>query len=176
MARAFSILLLFLAPTAPGAQAIHDPTRLSVEFGAFCQQRSVGEMPAPDTAAAKIDLLPGTPDIRWPTPVIPAMPGISFGVRTEAVGDAVFYPVLIELTHPPFAVSGVTRQSYVTELGGAEPSINAYSFDLLEEMVHGRWTFRAYHNGDILYEVGFDVVDPSLAPGVGRDCEGDFLS
>lgn len=179
MRRAFFILLIpFLLPTLSWAQGapVFDISRLSVQFGAFCQQRSVGEMPAPDTAASKIDLLPETPDIRWITQVIPAMPGVSFGVRTQTPDDQAIYPVLIELTHPPFKNSGVTRQRYVTELGGAEPSINAYSFDLFEELVHGTWTFRAYHNGDILYEVPFEVVDPSFAPGIGRDCTGDFVS
>ncbi|MEX0337472.1 MAG: DUF3859 domain-containing protein, partial [Arenibacterium sp.] len=161
----FLILLLAFVPRFAAAEAKFDASRLVVNFGAFCQMRPVDEMPAPDTHASKIDLLPETPVIRWPTNVIPAMPGVSFGVRTEAPQGQVYYPVLIELTHPPFKNSGVTRQSYLTELGGEDPSINAYSFDLFEEMVHGRWTFRAYHNGETLYEVAFDVVDPALAPG-----------
>ena len=174
--RAFLILLVAFFPIRLTAEAKFDPTRLLVEFGAFCQMRAVDEMPAPDTHASKIDLLPETPEIKWPTNVIPAMPGVSFGVRTEAPQGQTYYPVLIELTHPPFKNSGVTRQSYVSELGGEDASIHAYSFDLFEEMVHGRWTFRAYHNGETLYEVAFDVVDPSLVPGVGRDCKGDFIS
>jgi len=80
------------------------------------------------------------------------------------------------VTHPPFLNSGTTRQSYVTELGGEEPSINAYSFDTVEEMVTGPWRFRAWHNGALLYDVTFQVVAPELAPGVGDSCGGDFMS
>lgn len=174
--RAILILTFAIFPFGLAADAKFDASRLEVEYGAFCQMRTVDEMPAPDTHASKIDLLPETPVIRWPTNVVPAMPGISFGVRTQAPDGEIYYPVLIELTHPPFKTSGVTRQSYVSELGGEDASINAYSFDLFEEMVHGPWTFRAYHNGELLYEVRFDVVDPALVPGIGRNCEGDFLS
>ena len=103
------------------------------------------------------------------------MAGVSFGVRTET-GGAQFYPVTIEVTHPPFIGSGMTRQSYVTTLGGNDASINAYSFDLNEEMVPGTWTIRALFDGAVLYEVSFDVVRPGDAPWIGRDCGTDFLS
>ena len=146
------------------------------DYGAFCQQRSVGEVEAPGTAAAKVDLLPDVPVIQWPTQRIPLLPGVSFGVRSETPNDITYDPVLIELIHPPFTLSGIKRQSYLTTLGGEGGSINAYSFDLLEEMVPGAWTIRALHNGVTLYEVTFDIVDPALAPGIGMDCEGQNIS
>ena len=86
------------------------------------------------------------------------------------------YPVTIEVSHPPFIGSGMTHQSYVTTLGGEDASINAYSFDLNEEMVPGIWTIRALFDGAILYEVTFDVVSPDTVPTIGQDCGKDFLS
>lgn len=169
-------VLLMPLPLVAGAGLQHrDPALISLEFGAFCQLTSVDSVEAPDTLAQRVDLLPRTPDIRWPGPVVPAKPGISFGVRTET-GGAQMYPVTIEVSHPPFIGSGMTHQSYVTTLGGEDPSINAYSFDLDEEMVPGSWTIRALFDGAILYEVTFEVVSPESVPMIGQDCGKDFLS
>ena len=172
---------VFLAATICAAQASAQPTSAwdetvfsSVTFGAFCPIEAVDSVPAPDTDAQKVDLLPVTPDIRWPGNLVPAMEGISFGIRTETIDDRLIDPVLIELNHPPFSESGTTRQSYLTVLGGTGASINAYSFDLPEEMVSGTWTFRAYHDGALLYEVTFEVVPPSQVPWIGSDC-GAYL-
>ena len=178
MHRALCLLpLLTCLPLATAAQtARFDPVFTSGIFGAFCQQVSVGEMPAPGTAAQKIDLIPGTPDIRWPGPQVPATPGISFGIRTETLDGVALSPVLIEVTHPPFLRSGVTRQSYVTGLGGDGASINAYSFDTAEELVTVTWTFRAYHDGKTLYEVQFNVVPADALPHIAGGCDGYFGS
>lgn len=176
MKRLLLPLLLLPLPLWAGNGVQHrDPLLLNLEFGAFCQLVSTDSVEAPDTLAQRVDLLPVTPQIRWPGPVVPAMAGVSFGVRTET-GGAQFYPVTIEVTHPPFIGSGMTRQSYVTTLGGNDASINAYSFDLNEEMVPGTWTIRALFDGAVLYEVSFDVVRPGDAPWIGRDCGTDFLS
>lgn len=172
----FSLLICIATALPARAEIWFDPDRLTGVAGAFCQQRPVGEVIAPDTQAQKIDLLPDIPDIIWPGAAVPAMPGISFGIRSVGTTADIYYPVLIEVTHPPFLNSGTTRQSYVTELGGEEPSINAYSFDTVEEMVPGPWRFRAWHNGALLYDVTFQVVAPELAPGVGDSCGGDFMS
>lgn len=169
------LLLLLPAPLWAEPAAEHDP-RLSIAFGAFCQVRSIGAVDAPDTAAEKIELLPNAPAIEWLTDRVPALPGVSFGVRSLAPDGTEFYPVLIELTHPPFHGSGITRQTYITELGGADPSINAYSFDTLQELVTGTWTFRAWHNGALLYRVTFEVLPAHLLPDVGRGCHGEQLS
>lgn len=169
-------LFLALWPVcAIALSAEHDP-RLSIAHGAFCQIRSIGQVDAPGTVAEKIELLPDAPAIQWLTHQVPALPGVSFGVRSLAPDGTEFYPVLIELTHPPFHGSGATQQRYVTELGGVEPSINAYSFDTLDELVPGTWTFRAWHDGALLYRVTFDVLPAHLLPGIGRDCLGGPLS
>lgn len=167
-----SLPLPVIADELPGAR---DP-RISVAFGAFCQVASVDSVAAPDAHGEKIELLPNVPVIRWPGTRVPALPGVSFGVRSITASGEVLSPVLIELFHPPFTASGRTEQRYVTTLGGAEPSINAYSFDSLEELVTGTWTLRAWHDGVLLYDVPFDVVPPEFAPGIGRDCAGEHIS
>lgn len=178
MARIISLLSLVVFPLPLAAEnglVHHDPALVEIAFGAFCQMESVDSVAAPDTLAQRVDLLPETPHIRWPGPVIPALAGLSFGVRTET-GGIRFDSVTIEVTHPPFPGSGMTHQSYVTALGGDEASINAYSFDLPEEQVTGTWTIRATFEDGILYEVRFRVVPPGEAPWIGRDCGKDFIS
>jgi len=165
-------LALPCAALADNETAQFDASRVSITYGAFCQVVSVGEVVAPDTLAQKIDLLPDTPEIRWPTNIIPATPGISFGVRTETADGNVISPVMIEVTHPPFPGSGTTRQSYISSLGGDGPSMNAYSFDTPEELVTGTWTLRAWQDGAVLYEVAFEVVPPALRPDITGACEG----
>lgn len=159
-----------LRAEAPRAWA--DPERLRISYGAFCQMPSVGEAPAEDTLARKIDLIDGVPEIRWRTDVVPAAPGISFGILSAADDGRVYDPVRIELTHPPFPGTGTTRQTYLTRLGGDGPSVNAYSFDLPEEMVPGPWTFRAIHDDGLLYEVTFQVVPAGARPDIAGACDG----
>lgn len=178
MTRVLALLIVLASPLPAGAGnglVERDPALVKVDFGAFCQLESVDSVEAPHTLAQRVDLLPVTPQIRWPGPVIPALKGLSFGVRTETAGGR-FDPVVIDVFHPPFPGSGTTHQSYVTGLGGEDASINAYSFDLPEELVTGTWTIRAVFEGDILYEVEFQVVQPELMPHVGRDCGKDFIS
>ena len=169
---AAALILLALPAQAAEDGPSFDSEVLSIKFGAFCKLVSVGEVPAPETHAQKIDLLPETPEIRWETRVIPAAPGISFGVRTQTHSDDVLSPVLIELIHPPFTSSGQNAQRYVTVLGGEGPSINAYSFDLMEEMEPGEWILSAYHNGEMLYRVPFHVVPAEELPQIAGGCEG----
>ncbi|GHF68386.1 DUF3859 domain-containing protein [Seohaeicola zhoushanensis] len=168
-------LALLPLPLSAGGVEHRADTLLKLEFGAFCQLASVDSVEAPDTLAQRVDLLPVTPPIRWHGPVVPAKAGLSFGVRTET-GGLQMYPVTIEVTHPPFLGSGMTHQSYVTTLGGDDASINAYSFDLPEEMVTGTWTIRALFGGEPLYVVSFEVVRPEDAPWIGQDCGADYLS
>lgn len=168
----FLALALWPLSALAGGAVYVDETRLAITYGAFCQLASVGEVPAPGTHADKIDLMPVVPDIRWPGTSVPAVPGISFGVRSTSPEGVIFDPVVIELRHPPFGGIGPSRQIYITRLGGDGASINAYSFDLPEELVTGMWTLRATHDGQVLYEVSFDVVPPALLPQITGGCDG----
>ena len=147
-----------------------DEERFRAVQGVFCEVPSEGELEAPGTVAGRIELFSVVPEFQWRTHVVPAVDGISFGIKTQAVRGLILDGVTITLTHPPFRESGATRQSYVTMIGGASESINAYTFDTEEERVTGTWTFTAEQNGDEIYSARFEVVPPAQAPEIAGAC------
>lgn len=165
-----------LISTPAAADINFEDSILSGTIGAFCSRVTVDSVDAPGTAVGRIDLFEGIPEIEWPTPVVPAAPGISFGVKTVTHSDEILNGVIITTTHPPFKNDGTTRQTYVTSLGGSDPSINAYTFDFPWEQVLGTWSFSAEWEGIMLYEVDFEVVHPDLLPQITNGCAGVFLS
>ncbi|MHA6326879.1 DUF3859 domain-containing protein [Roseivivax sp. CAU 1753] len=169
-------LVLMLCPVFAQAQALYDPSKLALEQGVFCDVDAVGEIDAPGTAAGKIELFETIPDFLWQTNVVPAVPNVSFGIKTDALDGSVYDDVILTLTHPPFLDSGIAEQAYVTELGGRGTSLNAYTFDLPEERVPGEWVFRAIRAGEVLYEARFTVVPRHMAPDIAATCEGIPLS
>ncbi|SFQ46920.1 protein of unknown function [Roseivivax halotolerans] len=173
--RALPVLLCLIASPA-FSEVDYDPAQFAVEQGVFCDVPSVGEMEAPGTVAGKIELFETIPEFQWQTNVVPAVPDVSFGIKTESLDGAAYPGVVLTLTHPPFTETGTTRQAYVTSLGGTGTSINAYTFDVPEEQVPGLWTFRAEQNGEVLYEARFRVVTAAEAPEIAAMCEGIPLS
>ncbi len=144
--------------------------------GIFCEIESVARMDAPGTAAGHIDLYERTPEFQWIGTVVPAVPGLSFGVRVETPDALSFADTVITLTHPPLIGTDITEQTYVTVLGGAGASVNAYTFDLPEELVTGTWTFVARQDGEELYRAEFTVVPASQAPRISAECKGNLMS
>ncbi|ETX14018.1 hypothetical protein OCH239_05735 [Roseivivax halodurans JCM 10272] len=171
MLRSVLALLLVSGP-ALAETAQYDPDRFEVTQGVFCEVPSSGRIEAPGTVAGHIELFAESPEFEWLTNVVPAVNGLSFGVKTEALDGMVYDGVVLTLTHPQFAESGATAQSYVTMLGGASSSINAYTFDTKEELATGTWSFTATRNGDILYSALFEVVPPEAAPEIASACGG----
>ncbi|MHA6346263.1 DUF3859 domain-containing protein [Roseivivax sp. CAU 1761] len=171
-------MLLLLAATgrAAAGSAEFDPLRFDLQQGIFCEVRTDGRAPAPDTVAGEIELFSEIPDFQWLGARVPAVPGISFGVRTEARDARIYSGVTMRLTHPAFRRSGATEQSYVTSLGGAGVSINAYTFDTAEELALGIWTFTARHGDEVLYHAQFEVVPPAAEPRIAAACGGMPLS
>ncbi|MFQ6547224.1 DUF3859 domain-containing protein [Aestuariibius sp. 2305UL40-4] len=162
-------LLVLAAPLSAAGAAFIDP-RISVAHGAFCAVETFGESPAPETAAGKIDLYDDVPRIRWHGQIVPAHGVMTFGIVSKSPDGAVYNDVEIILRHPPFRESGVTEQRYLTVLGGAGNSINAYSFDFPEEMVPGTWEFEAIWQGETLYKIPFEVVPASMMPDMISAC------
>lgn len=167
---------LTLTAPAAWASAEYDASSLWLEQGVFCAVPIVDEMPAPGTAAGKIELFEGVPEFQWVTNEVPAVENISFGIKTEALDGRVYDNVILTLTHPEFRDSGINVQRYVTSLGGNGTSINAYSFDTLEEMEPGIWTFSATRDGELVYRASFRVVPPALSPEIAAACGGLPLS
>lgn len=168
-----SLLLLCLLPVpvaAESATAQFDSSRVSLTQGIFCEIVSTGSMPAPDTAAGHVELYDRTPEFQWLGTRVPAVLGLSFGVRTEVLNGTFLPDVTITLTHPPLRGTDITTQQYTTIIGGAGPSINAYTFDLPKEMVTGTWTFSATQQGREIYTASFDVVPPAAEPQIANSC------
>ncbi|ETX31023.1 DUF3859 domain-containing protein [Roseivivax isoporae] len=175
------ILPLVLSAAAAGAQnaqqalqdgARYDPDLFELVRGVFCEVPSTGSVPAPGTVAGKIELFDAVPDFQWLTSVVPAVPGISFGVQTLARDGRIYDNVVMTLTHPAFRDSGASTQSYVTALGGSDTAINAYTFDTPEELATGTWTFTATRDDELIYSARFEVVPPAAAPEIASACGG----
>ena len=174
--RALPLLLAATPALAEPEAPFHDAARITMSFGVYCEVETTDTLEAPDTAAGKIDLLPEVPEFIWDTQFVPAYPGMSFGVWTEAHDSLGIGNVTVILTHPPFRDSGVTRQTYVSSISGDGPSINAYTFDFAEELVTGIWTFETVADGETLYRVSFEVVPAEELPQIAGNCLGDLLS
>lgn len=167
---ALALCLGASAALATSETARFDPDLIVLEQGIYCSVEPTGETPAPDTLAGIIELIDAPPEFRWIGTRVPAVPGISFGVRTQTVNAELLDNVLVTLTHPRFTRSGLTRQTYTTMLGGAGRSLNAYGFDVAEELVTGTWTFTATHDGQEVYSAQFEVVPASAEPGIAAGC------
>lgn len=174
MLRALLLSLLCLtvpvSAMAESAAKNMSPLIASLTQGVYCEVPSVGSMQAPGTIAGRIDLYDTTPEFQWLSTRVPAVLGLSFGIRTQTLGGQMLGGVVITLTHPPMGARGTTSQSYVTQLGGNGPSINAYTFDLPEEMVTGTWTFTASQDGREVYSASFEVVPPMAEPQIANSC------
>lgn len=170
MLRLLALLALTSPAFAESATARFDSGLLSLTQGVFCEVDSIGAIDAPGTVAGKIELYDSVPEFQWLSARVPAVQGLSFGIRTNTRNGLLLDGVVITLTHPAFTVSGATRQTYVTALGGPGPSINAYTFDVSEEMVQGTWTFTAEQNGREIYQAKFEVVSPLAEPEIANSC------
>ena len=80
--------LALLAPVATSAQPAdpldYDADRIEAVQGVFCEVPTTGQTEAPGTVAGHIELFERIPEFQWLTHVVPAVPGLSFGVKTEA--------------------------------------------------------------------------------------------
>jgi hypothetical protein len=141
-----------------------------IEQGIFCSVPTRGSAVAPGTVAGRIELFETVPDFQWAGTRVPAVPGLSFGVKSRARDARLYLNVIMTLRHPRFERSGAETQSYITALGGEDASINAYTFDTAEELALGSWTFTARAEGKTLFEARFEVVPPEEEPVIAASC------
>ncbi len=172
--RPFFTVLLCCTTSLAQAQLFFDAEKIIATAGVYCEIGSVGKSEAPGTDVGEIDLLEYTPSFQWDTMVVPAQLGLSFGVRSEALGGEVYENVIIRLSHPAFAETGTTEQVYVSTLDSL--NINAYSFDLTRELAQGPWILQAEWNGQVLYKAEFMVVDPAQLPQIANGCAKGMMS
>lgn len=175
--RLFSVLaLLPLSAHAQSGPSYFDPSQVNITYGVFCAVQTEGTKDAPGTEAGAISLYTDVPDFEWATSVVPAMLGITFGVKVEILNGSDMDNILMSVTHPPFAGSGRVEDAYFTDFEIVNENINAFSFDEPYEMQPGDWVFVATQEGKQIYRMEFKVVDPSVIPTIAGACHGNMLS
>lgn len=143
----------------------------SFEGGVLCAQETGVTREAPDTVAGTTHVIDEAPPYVSTGRVVPAVLGIAFGVKAGIAGDLGFEGVVMTVTHPPFAGSGATEQSFTTYIGPeTDPGITFYQFDYGYELALGDWTMSAQLNGMTLYETTFTVVPPAALPELASVC------
>lgn len=141
------------------------------EAGVLCAQDGGTVRDAPDTVAGTTHVVTDAPPFVSTGRAVPAVTGIGFGVRSGLIGTFAQDGVVMSITHPPFAGSGTTEQSFITQIGPkGSPGITFYQFDYGYELALGDWTMTATTGGIVLYEVTFTVVPPSALPELADVC------
>ncbi len=162
----FILALAFAGTFAAAQDNIYTNTDLieGFEYGLVCDTNVVGSAKAPDTDIGEINIISGTIEFSTSGTLVPAIPGLSFGVKTRAVGDINLEGVTFRVTHPPFIGTGTTEQSWQGFIEANRLSAQLYSFDFPSELVTGTWTLAAYQGDIMLYRISFDVIAPKDAP------------
>ena len=141
------------------------------EAGVVCAQDTGVSREAPNTVAGTTHVVEDAPPFVSEGRLVPAVIGIGFGVRSGLDGFAGQEGVLMTITHPPFAGSGATEQSFVSTIGSRDdPGITFYQFDYGYELALGDWTMKASVGGVTLYETTFTVVSPRNLPELADVC------
>lgn len=176
---ASALLILALGGRAD-AQDLPNPyiSELIGDFahGVYCAEGPIDLEEAPDTAAGVVNIVPGLPELRAATTLVPAQIGIGFGVLVQAREGLVFDPADITITHPPYRDSGIEVERWTTVIDGGGPGLVGFSFEVESELVTGPWTFEAVHDGELLFRVSFEIVPPALLPDLANGCSGAILS
>jgi len=148
----------------------------TLEYGFRCKQETTGSALAPNTVVGSVDLIDPFIGFRWKSSRVPAVLGLSFGVRTIAVPGTQFENVDVVVTHPPLPESAVTSQSWSTSITDSNPNISSYAFDYPFELVPGSWSFEARSKGRVFYHVNFEVIETTDAATWSKACEIGGLS
>lgn len=172
-------IVLATAQHAP-AQDLPNPFKSdlidSLVYGVYCADAPIEVQEAPETAAGVVNIMPGLPEFRAVTILVPAQIGIGFGVLVQAREGLVLDPAIVTITHPPYPDTGIEVERWVTAVDGEGPGLIGFSFEIDSELVPGRWTFETEHQGELLFRIDFEVVPPALLPDLAQGCSGAFLS
>lgn len=172
---AFALTLGIAAPLA--AQVARSADLQSIEAGVICPPESVGYREAPGTITGRAHIIEEMPEFVSLTQMVPAVIGVGFGVRLQAVPELGTETVVVTITHPPMGKDGVRQQSFTSAVSGLGPTIAFFQFDHAYEMVLGRWSFEARRDDQLVYRAFFDVVPPQSVPQLADICNyRDLLS
>lgn len=142
-----------------------------LEAGVLCAQEGGAVREAPDTVAGTTHVVEEAPAFISTGRAVPAVLGVGFGVRSGVLGDLGVEDVTMTVTHPAFAGSGATEQSFLTRVGTQNsPGITFYQFDYGYELALGEWTMTASVGSTVLYDITFTVVPPSALPELAEAC------
>lgn len=177
MISAFAFAVTAALPaTAQSPNPRISPLLEDLAYGVYCAEEPERREPAPETASGLINIVPSIPDFQFRQKRVPAEIGIGFGVLASAPVGVVLDPVIMTVTHPPYAESGIEVEQWVTDVDSGA-NLMGFSFDHAHELVLGEWTFSATTaDGDELFHISFEVIAPELMPQVINTCFGSFLS
>jgi hypothetical protein len=171
---ALALALAALPALAADPRDVTSPRMAEVLSGVICSPEVVETQPAPDTIAGVSNVIAEDPPFVSEGRRVPAVIGVGFAVKARTVREDLFGLTVI-VTHPPMGPEGVTRQSFVTDIGSADLSLIAWQFEYNYELVTGPWTISVSDGTEKLYTVGFDVVPPDMVPELAATCGFEAL-
>lgn len=146
------------------------PMIASHQAGIICAPETIGTSPAPDTVAGTTHLISEEPAFVSTNQRVPAVLGIGFGVKSQALDPAGIPEVTMTISHPEMGKTKATSQSFATRISGEYPSLTFYQFDFNYELVVGLWQMEASQGGTVIYRSTFEVVPPSQIPELASVC------
>lgn len=146
------------------------------EAGILCAPPTTGVQEAPDTVAGTTHIVDEAPEFVSHGRAVPAVIGVGFGAVAGFKQGIGIDGVQMRVTHPPFADSGATEQSFETWVGpAADPGVTFYQFDYTYELAVGDWVLEARLGDEVLYRLNFTVVPPEMLPDLAGICGYEHL-
>lgn len=173
-----SVIIAFAGTASLAEPEIYsNPDLISdFEYGLICNVDTVGSMVAPDTDIGSIGII-GPSTFSAHSAIVPAMLGLSFGIKVRSAEGVMLGVIKVSITHPPNKQSGTTSESWESSIPQDGGATHLFTFDVPAELVTGEWMLSAYKDGILLYRMTFDVVNPADAPiYLTRLCNGDALT
>ena len=144
---------------AASAQTVIHEMIDTVEYGIICDYLPEGTpIDAPGTSAGMVRKGGMTPDFDIETTVVPARPGLAFGLRVIASAQLGRFPVTMVTRHPSFGPGYKTEERWTSTLTGGIPNIRLFFFEIEYEMAPGDWYLEVYDGDILLVQQKFTVV------------------
>lgn len=144
---------------------------LELRRGIICAPPEAGRRAAPGTLSGWIHVPDSPLVMRAEGARVPAVLGMGFGVRFTLAGDQP-YPLRYVVSHPPMPPGGEVEQVWHGLVAPGGPEQVFYQFDLVQELLPGRWSIAAFSGTQELFHAAFDVVTPETLPALADLCKG----
>lgn len=170
----YTFAFVLCAPIAAFAQApqpdLTAAAIASMEVGVICAPDAQGVREAPGTIAGTTHIIEEEPPFVAATRRVPAVLGIGFGIKSQALDIGGINGVQMTVTHPPMGAGGQTTQTFSSTIRGTDPSLTFYQFDFDYELLPGFWQIEASHSGETLYRTTFEVLPAEQMPELADIC------